>query len=70
MEPNQQKKKSKQNVTRDIEVKNSLAITIGVWGGDSGERSFSGSTIKETWKKTRRRVEVGEGGGFSWGGVE
>ena len=27
-------------------------------------------TIKDTWTKSRGRVEVGEGGGFSWGGVE
>ena len=24
----------------------------------------------KTWTKPRGRVEVGEGGGFSWGGVE
>ena len=28
------------------------------------------TTIKDTWTKPRGRVEVGEGGGFSWGGVE
>ena len=27
-------------------------------------------TIKDTWTKSRGRVEVGEEGGFSWGGVE
>ena len=27
-------------------------------------------TIKDTWTKSRERVEVGEGGGFSWGGGE
>ena len=26
--------------------------------------------IKDTWTKSRGRVEVGEGGGFGWGGVE
>ena len=26
--------------------------------------------LKDTWTKSRGRVEVGEGGGFSWGGVE
>ena len=26
--------------------------------------------IKDTWTKSRGRVEVREGGGFSWGGVE
>ena len=28
------------------------------------------TTIKDTWTKPRWRVERGEGGGFSWGGVE
>ena len=26
--------------------------------------------IKDTWRKSRGRVEMGEGGGFGWGGVE
>ena len=26
--------------------------------------------LKDTWTKSRGRVEVGEGGGFGWGGVE
>ena len=34
-----------------------------------GERSI-GATIKETRTKSRGRVEVGEGGGTGWGGVE
>ena len=37
----------------------------GQWG-----EGFTGTTIKDTWTKSRGRVEVGEGGGFSWGGVE
>ena len=40
MEHNQQKKKSKQNITRDIEVKNNLTIARGEWGGDSGKRGL------------------------------
>ena len=32
--------KSKQNITRDIEVKNNLTIARGEWGGDSGEKGF------------------------------
>ena len=32
--------------------------------------SAAGTTIKDTWTKPRGRVEVGEGGGFTWGGVE
>ena len=31
---------------------------------------FIGANIKDTWTKSRRRVEVGEGGEFGWGGVE
>ena len=31
---------------------------------------FTGTTMKDTWTKSRGRVEGGEGGGFSWGGVE
>ena len=31
------RRKSKQNITRNIEVKNNLTIARGVWGGDSEE---------------------------------
>ena len=34
-----------------------------------GDR-ITGTTIKDTRTISRGRVEVGEGGGFSWGGVE
>ena len=34
------KEKSKQNITRVIEVKNNLTIAREEWGGDSGERGF------------------------------
>ena len=34
------KEKSKQNITRDIEVKNNLTIAKGEWGGDSGKRGL------------------------------
>ena len=37
----------------------------GQWG-----KGFAGTTIKDTWTKSRRRVEAGEGGGFGWGVVE
>ena len=30
----------------------------------------TGTAIKDTWTKSRGRVEAGEGGGFGWGGVE
>ena len=39
------------------------------WGGDSEER-VTGTTTKDTWTKSRGRVESREGGGFGWGGVE
>ena len=34
------------------------------------EEGVTGTTIKDTGTKPRGRVEVGEGGGFSQGGVE
>ena len=37
---NNRKKKSKQNVTRDIEVKNNLTTARGDGRGDSGEKGF------------------------------
>ena len=37
--------------------------------GQCGE-GFTGTTIKDTWTKSRGRVEVGEGGGVDWGGVD
>ena len=32
-------------------------------------RKFKNLDEKDTWTKPRGRVEVEEGGGFSWGGV-
>ena len=32
--------KSKQNITRDIEIKNNVTTARGEWGGDSGERGL------------------------------
>ena len=37
----------------------------GQWG-----EGITGTTIKDTGTKSRGRREVGEDGGFSWGGVE
>ena len=34
------KKKRKQNITRDIEVKNNLTMDRGEWGGDSEDRGL------------------------------
>ena len=31
---------------------------------------LTGATTKDTWTKSRGRVEVVEGGGFGWGGVK
>ena len=38
------------------------------WG--QWEDGITGTTIKDIWTKSRGCVEVGEGGGFSWGGRE
>ena len=51
------KEKSKQNITRDIEVKNNLTIARGEWGVDSGERGLQ-ELLKDTWTKSRGKVEV------------
>ena len=37
--------------------------------GEKGEGQ-QGAWIKDTWTKSRGRVQAGEGGGFRWGGVE
>ena len=37
----------------------------GQWG-----EGITGTTIKDSWTKSKGRVEMGEGGGFGWGGVE
>ena len=34
------KEKSKQNITRDTEVKNNLTMGRGEWGGDSEDRGL------------------------------
>ena len=39
MEPNQPEK-NKQNITRDIEVKNNPTVAKGEWGGDSEDRGL------------------------------
>ena len=43
------KRKSKQNITRDIEIKNNVTIARGEWGGDSGERGGFGWGGVEGW---------------------
>ena len=39
-------------------------------GREEWGEGFSGTTIKDTWSKSRGRVEAGAGGGCGWGGVE
>ena len=48
---------SKQNIIRDIEIKNNLTIARAECG-----EGFSGTTLKNTWTKPRGRVEgtIGE----------
>ena len=38
------------------------------WG--QWEEGITGTSIKDTWRKSGGMVGVGEGGGFSWGGGE
>ena len=52
----QQKKKSKQIITRDIEIKNNLTIARGEWGGTVGAKGFR-NYYKGHMDKTK-----GEGG--------
>ena len=47
------KEKNKQNITRDIEIKNKLTVTRREVGGDNGE-GFSGTCIGDTWTKPKR----------------
>ena len=37
-------------------------------GRGQWEEGITGTTKKDTWTKSRGRVEVGEGGGFGWAG--
>ena len=39
-------------------------------GRGQWEEGITGTTIKTHGQNQGRRLEVGEGGGFSWGGVE
>ena len=48
-------------------MKNNLTIVVG---GGQWEEGITGTTITDTCSKPRGRVEVGEGGGFTWVGVE
>ena len=63
---------SKQNRTRDSEIKNKLTVTRGEVGGDNeGEsvKGFSGSAIKDTWTKpSGGGIRGGRSGGWGGGG--
>ena len=48
------KEKSKQNITRDIEIKNHLTIARGEWGGDSKEKGF-----QKNYKGQIHKTKVG-----------
>ena len=71
------KQTNKQNITRDIEIKNKLRVTRGESGGDWGTRGkgCQGTCIKDTWTKPKGgRIEsgtvgmagVGRSGGRKW----
>ena len=59
------RKKRKQNITRDIEVKNNLTMDRGEWGGDSEERGLQGIIIYYSNKGHMDKIkeEGGSGGG-------
>ena len=57
---------SKQNITRDIEIKNKLTVTRGKWGGDNGGKKGNrgqGTCTKDPWTKPRGLGLSVEGGG-------
>ena len=63
------KQTSKQNITRDIEIKNKLTVTRGKEGGDMGGKGegFSGRCTKDTWTKPNRgKIKGGEWGWLGW----
>ena len=60
------KQKSKQNITRDIEIKNKWTTTRGERGGYNGEKTrkgHQGTCIKDTWTKPKGDKIKGE----KWG---
>ena len=62
-------KANKQNITRDIEIKNKLTVTRGDGEGIMGgkEKVHQGTCIKDTWTKPKG-VGSRVGGGVGWGG--
>ena len=41
-------------------------MTRGQRGGGNGGKGFTGTIIKDTWRKPRGRMEAREGGVFGW----
>ena len=54
---------SKQNITRDTEVKNNLTIA-------SGEGIVGRGVFRNSYKGHMDKIKGEEGGGFGWGGVD
>ena len=51
------KQTSKQNITRDLEIKNKLTVTRGEVGEDNGGKRgkcCQGKCMKDTWTKPKR----------------
>ena len=63
------KEKSKQNITKDIEIKNNVTVARGEWGGHSGGGVYR-SYYKGHKDKIKGEGRGGEEGGIGWGGVE
>ena len=62
------KKQRKYNQRQwSLEQSNNSQWGVG-WG--QWEEGIRGTTIKDTWTKSRGRADVGEGGRFSWGRLE
>ena len=68
MGPNQQNTR-KQNITRNIEIKNKLTVTRGEQERDNGgkwEKIHQGPCIRDTWTKPKG-VSSNIGGRDEWG---
>ena len=66
------RRKSKQNITRDIEVKNNLTITRGEWRGDYRNyyKGHMNNTKGEGGGGEGRWVHLGWGGGMGIKGIQ
>ena len=63
------RKKRKQNITRDIEVKNNLTTPEGSGEGIVGRGDYR-NYFKGHMDQIKGEGGGGGGGGFGWGGVE